>query len=360
MGKISNYLANKLADHIFNTAYTPASTVYAGLSLARSVRNATYRWTASAGGTNEYYLELAAGGNPNLGGDPEHLIVNNAVATVGTIGALAAGQWAYGNNDTLGFNTVYLRLSDGSDPDSKSTDYVLAGGNPLADASGLNEPSGNNYTRKAITFGAAASRRVTQSGTVTYNQMTGSLGWATHWFVSDASSAGNMLAYGKLPTPQQIVINNTPYFPNAAIYVEYGAGPWSTVVINKLFDLAFRNVAYAKPTTYAGVATATLSDSTTGSTVTEPSGGSYARKQININGGASPAWNLASNRAVSNANVVTFATPSAAWGTGVATFVASAVTGGDIIVYDNTVADQAIASGDTVEFAAGALVATLN
>jgi hypothetical protein len=46
------------------------------------------------------------------------------LGTAGTAGSLTAGQWDFGDNDTLGFSTIYVRLSDGTDPDSKSTDYV--------------------------------------------------------------------------------------------------------------------------------------------------------------------------------------------------------------------------------------------
>ncbi|NLO00798.1 MAG: PKD domain-containing protein, partial [Bacteroidales bacterium] len=38
-------------------------------------------------------------------------------APMGTEGRLKPGEWAYADNDALGFNTVYIRLSDGGDPD---------------------------------------------------------------------------------------------------------------------------------------------------------------------------------------------------------------------------------------------------
>ncbi len=119
-------------------------------------------------------------------------------------------------------------------------------------------------------------------------------------------------------------------------------------------------MAYSKPATYVGVATATLSDTTTGSTVTEPSGGAYARTQVNINGGSSPTWSVAASRAVTNGAAVTLPAATAAWGTVVASFIASAVTGGDILFYDNDTADQAVGSGDTVQFAGGDIDVVLN
>ena len=42
-------------------------------------------------------------------------------------------------------------------------------------------PNTNAYTRTAVTFGAAASRRVVQSGAVTFPQATGTWGTISHW-----------------------------------------------------------------------------------------------------------------------------------------------------------------------------------
>lgn len=87
----------------------------------------TYKWTATGAGTNEYACELAAGGNPSLT-EPGSVYLNNSEATEGTPGSLAAGTWGWGTYS--GFNTVHVRLSDGSDPDSQMYGYVKA--DPLA------------------------------------------------------------------------------------------------------------------------------------------------------------------------------------------------------------------------------------
>ena len=266
MGKISTFLANELLDHVFNAAYTPAATVYLGLSTA----------------------------------------------------------------------------------------------NPTDDGSGLAEPSGNAYARQAITLGAASARRVTQSGDVTFPQATGAWGTITHWAIFDASSAGNMLAHGALVASKSVVTGNTPSVASGEVWVEFSANEMSTTLAHNLLNLAFRNVAYSKPNTYVGVATATLSDTTTGSTVTEPSGGAYARTQVNINGGSSPTWSVAASRAVTNGAAVTLAAATAAWGTVVASFIASASSAGDILFYDNDTADQAVGSGDTVQFASGDIDVSIN
>ncbi len=69
------------------------------------------QWTLSTGGTSEYYWNASIA-------DPTMVWVNGTTAgPKRTVGSLADGQWGYGNNDTLGYNTVYLRQS-GGDPDT--------------------------------------------------------------------------------------------------------------------------------------------------------------------------------------------------------------------------------------------------
>jgi len=95
------------------------------VDVSTSIVNSSYIWTASGSGTNEYYLTATDTSDPGLD-EPGTLLVDDEAATAGTVGSLAAGAWDYGNNDTLGFNTIYIRLSDGTDPDSKADDYIKA------------------------------------------------------------------------------------------------------------------------------------------------------------------------------------------------------------------------------------------
>lgn len=94
-----------------------------------SLRTTALKWTASSVGTATYYCDLASGGNPSLT-NPVIVLENGVeMARGSSIATLSAGQFAYGNGDSLGFNTVYVRLSDGTDPDSKAVDYLEA--NPI-------------------------------------------------------------------------------------------------------------------------------------------------------------------------------------------------------------------------------------
>lgn len=91
-----------------------------------SVRTPAFSWTASGLGTNEYYCRTAANGNPGFVSTPTTNLVflNSVAAASGTLGALTAGQFGFGDNDTLGYSTLYVRLADGADPDSKTLDWV--------------------------------------------------------------------------------------------------------------------------------------------------------------------------------------------------------------------------------------------
>ena len=91
-----------------------ARPIISGATLLTSV---ALKWTLAATGTNEYYAELAAGGDPGLA-LPNALWVDGHCAVAGTVGALSNHQWAWGPASAGGsFNTVYFR-DDSGDPDT--------------------------------------------------------------------------------------------------------------------------------------------------------------------------------------------------------------------------------------------------
>lgn len=107
-----------------NIMATTGTDIKAIVGSVNLTDGATYRWTASGFGTAEYYLELFAGGDPSVS-TPLVVAANSIVLTEGTAGSLAAGTYDYGDNDTLGYSTIYVRLSDGTDPDTKASEYVV-------------------------------------------------------------------------------------------------------------------------------------------------------------------------------------------------------------------------------------------
>lgn len=132
---------------------------------------------------------------------------------------------------------------------------------------------------------------------------------------------------------------------------------------NKLVDHIFRATAYTAPATlYIGLLTAAPSDSGGG---TEVTGGSYARASVtpsvanfkSTNGTTSGA-SSGTGGLTSNANSITFATPSAGWGTVTHFGIYDASTTGNLLFWGSLGTSKTINSGDTVSFAADALTVT--
>lgn len=101
-------------------------------------------------------------------------------------------------------STMYLGLS--------TTTITEAGGN-------ITEPSGNGYTRYSFTnnktnWSTASGSPSTVSNAVefAYAQATGSWGTVTDFFISDASSGGNIYIYGALTTSKSITTGDTARF----------------------------------------------------------------------------------------------------------------------------------------------------
>lgn len=280
MGSLSDYAENKLLDHVFNAAYTPAAAVYIGLSTA----------------------------------------------------------------------------------------------DPTDDGSGTAEPVGNNYARQEIAFSAASGRKVVQDGDVTFDAASGPWGTITHWAIFDALNAGNMLAHGVFTSSFAPVSGNSPIVATTQVQIEIaatsGGAGFTTSCVHKMLDLMFRNTAWAAPAgnTFIALASAALddADAATVADMTEQSGTDYVRVEVNPSTGAAPKWAAASGGALSNADVITMIA-SGSWTTDdwsqiVSMAVVSLVSGdAEIYCYDNdNIVDQTPGTGDTVQFAAGALDISLS
>lgn len=244
--------------------------------------------------------------------------------------------------------TVYLALCT-ADPTDAGTGAAM---NECADA--------NGYTRKAITFAGASGRSIAQTGAVTFDLATGSWGaQVSHWAVCDSGThgAGNMLAHGALANSKVIANGNTPSVASGEVVISFDAGEISSYLCVKLLDLMFRNQDYATPETWVALTTATIADTDDGDTMTECTGGSYARVRVNVNGGAAPTWDLAASSVVDNAEAISFVAATGSWGTVTSVAIMDSTTedAGNVLFYDNTLADQAVGDGDTVSFAIGAL-----
>lgn len=243
-------------------------------------------------------------------------------------------------------STLYLGLAT-ADPTDAATG---ASTNEVANS--------GSYARTAITFAAAASRAIAQNADVVFPLATGSWGTITHWFIADSAThgAGNVLAHGAFNASFAVVAGNQRTVASGQVTVSFSAsgspGGLTTTCVNSLLDRMFRNQAFTVSANYLALFTVTPSDSAGG---TEVSGGSYARKQINTPGGASPAWNSESGGATDNANDANFTAPSGSWGTIVAAGILTASTGGTLLWWGD-ITDQAVSTETTtIGFPAGSL-----
>lgn len=248
--------------------------------------------------------------------------------------------------------TLYLALAT-ADPGETATGASM---NEVADA--------NNYARKAITFAAADSRKVVQTGAVTFNQASGAWGVVTHWAIVDSGThgAGNVLAYGAFSDSFSPVSGNTPSIASGQVQVEISASSgegFVTQLVHWMLNFMFRNVDYAQPATYIALLHLAGEDADTVLNADEVTGTDYARVLVKKAAAGSPEWNDVSGGTVDNEHEIVFPTVGAGgWSklVGIAIVDSATLTEGNVLAFDNDqVVDQTPAAGDTVKFAAGAL-----
>lgn len=120
-------------------------------------------------------------------------------------------------------------------------------------------------------------------------------------------------------------------------------------------DLDARYGSGSPATIYFGLSTTLPTNS--GSNITEPSGGSYARVAVTNNSTNFPA---ASARSKSNGTAITFPSPTGSWGTVGYWIEMSASTGGSLRAFGALNSSQTVSSGDQAPtFAAGAFVVSI-
>lgn len=159
--------------------------------------------------------------------------------------------------------------------------------------------------------------------------------------------------------PAAVAVASLAFAPRVA------AQDMSDYLENKLIDHLFRGTAYTAPSTlYFGLSTSACSDSSFG---TEVTGGSYARVAVTPN-----STNFANTQAsgsgastgtggqTSNLTVITFAAPTANWGSITHFFVADASSSGNLLVCKSLTVAKTVNNGDAAPtFQVGAFTFTL-
>ena len=70
---------------------------------------------------------------------------------------------------------------------------------------GGTEVSGGAYARQKVTFGTPSSGSMSNSAALEFPTATASWGTAVAWGLFDAVSAGNMIWYGNITTPKELL-----------------------------------------------------------------------------------------------------------------------------------------------------------
>jgi len=162
-----------------------------------------------------------------------------------------------------------------------------------------------------------------------------------------------MIGHGALSASKSISSGDTASFAAGALAVSVNAGKMSNYLANALLDHVFINTEYTVPTNiYVALATVTITDSDTGTTITEPSGGSYARETQN-------SYDAASGGATENTGAIDFTEATASWGTITDVCLVDAASEGNMLLYAALDTSKAIGDGDTAHFDDGALDITL-
>jgi hypothetical protein len=216
------------------------------------------------------------------------------------------------------------------------------------------EVAGNGYARTAIAFSAAGTRQVIQDGQVTFPQViTNPWGTVTHFGIHTASTGSdNMIGYGTFDNSIITEVGNVPFVPTLETVVSINTGGASDYLANIMLDFAFRNGTFTQPGIYVALCTATITDSATGSTITEP-GGNYERVDF-------PTWNAASAGQADNGADITFPTPDQDWATVTFSALLDASLVGNLLIYAAATPNQAPKSGDPVKIPTGDYIVTMD
>jgi len=103
--------------------------------------------------------------------------------------------------------------------------YVaLSRADPTDTGSGMDEPSGDGYSRVAVTnnlteWPASVAGSKSNANPVLFSEATGAWGTISHFAIFDDPTAGNMLMYSALAVPKAITSGDVLEFPATSIVV---------------------------------------------------------------------------------------------------------------------------------------------
>lgn len=137
------------------------------------------------------------------------------------------------------------------------------------------------------------------------------------------------------------------------------AGGKSDYLEKAILDHVIGGTTLAKPANvWIALSTAAYSDAATGASMSEVTGGAYARQQLTNNATNWPAATGTSPATKSNGVVINFPTSTAAWGTVTSFYIVDASTNGNVLYGADLTTPKTVNTGDSVSFAIGGIVVT--
>ena len=126
-----------------------------------------------------------------------------------------------------------------------------------------------------------------------------------------------------------------------------------------LLDNLFGGTSLTVPGTwYVALSTAAYSDAATGASMSEVTGGGYARAAATNNSTNFPAATGTSPATKTTGAAITFPAATAGWGTVTSFYLCDALTSGNAWYGGDLSASKTIQTGDTASFASGQLSVT--
>lgn len=159
-------------------------------------------WTASASGINEYYYSGTAINRPKF------VKVEGAVASEGIPGSLAVGEFGWGDNDSIGHDTVYVRLSTGASPGSTDVYYFITDTQTLLTA---------EATKETILLSLLISNYSTTDNTNITVEHTDGSGALFKWAIDMFSTDSPFALDSKIVLEPSDVIQVTSDSPDVAV-----------------------------------------------------------------------------------------------------------------------------------------------
>jgi hypothetical protein len=344
---LSNYASNRIIDReLRGQAYSPpASHYFALLTSTTGPRQNSHAYSL-----NDTLSLTADDGFVHL----------YKVTTAGTSAAAQSTLYPGAANEVI---------SDGTATMTEQTSVLKAG-------SGV-EASGSAYAREEVVSSLANwldtqgigggvassgnSQTISNVNAISFGSASGG-DWGFVWGIADydASSGGNLIAWGPLTTPVEVTDGDS-FGIDAGELSIYVAGAMTTYLANKLLDWMWRAQTRTAPANvYAAFMTAT---GTAGSAGTEVTGGAYARVAIACtlaawedtqNAGGAVASSGTTNETETEA-ATNWTTPTADWGTLTAMEIYDALTAGNRLWWAALDTAKTILSGQTVSVAAGGI-----